>query len=74
MITWTASNNSTFLNGRRESASLLVAVRSAREYLRSELMGEGKITFYHDDLPCRIDEISIQTGYKWDVIVDPMYF
>jgi hypothetical protein len=41
VYTWTASNNSTFLNGTREAPTLNAAVRTARAYLRSELNGEG---------------------------------
>ena len=40
-ITWTASNNSSFLDGCREASSIAAAVRAARRYIRYELCGEG---------------------------------
>ena len=71
MFYWTASNNSTFLNGYREAKNMLSAVRQARSYLRNELYGEGTISFY-DDLdsdPTRQDEKSIFTGNKWQTTI-----
>ena len=65
-ITWTASNNSTFLNGEREALTLLGAVRAGRKYLRSELAGEGVVTIYADGEPVRVDRNDIFTGYRWD--------
>jgi len=70
-VYWTASNNSSFLNGCRDANSLKAAVRSARHYVRNELLGEGRISyFYHaDDLePFRIDEKSIFTNHRWKTI------
>jgi hypothetical protein len=67
VITWTASNNSSFLNGTREAKTLLAAVRDARQYIRGELLGEGVATFYEDGVPVRQDERSIHTGYRWQV-------
>lgn len=43
-ITWTASNNSSFLNGSRKAKTMLGAVRAAIKYANGELMGEGTIT------------------------------
>lgn len=67
-INWTASNNSSFLNGTRTANTLLGAVRAARTYVDSELMGEGVITYYegnYPDYPIRQDRKDIYTGYKW---------
>ena len=69
-IEWTASNNSSFLNGSREASSIAAAVRAARRYIRGELYGEGKATIFKDGNPVRRDEYSIHTGYKWDVRTD----
>lgn len=66
-ITWSASNNSTFLNGSRPAKSIRDAVRQARAYLRGELMGEGEISIYEDGKIVRCDEYSIFTGYKWNI-------
>ena len=68
-ITWSASNNSTFLNGSRTAKSIRDAVRQGRAYLRGELMGEGEISIYEDGEIVRCDECSIFTGYKWQVRV-----
>lgn len=68
---WTASNNSTFLNGCRSAKNMLTAVRDGRKYLRGELYGEGIITFYdspHRDHPIRQDSKNIFTGHRWEVI------
>jgi hypothetical protein len=66
-IYWTAENNSSFLNGYREAKTMRAAVRDARHYLRNELIGEGTIRYFTDieDAPVRVDEKSLQTGYKW---------
>ena len=69
-IYWTASNNSTFLNGHREAKNMLCAVRDGRRYLRYELYGEGSITFYDDpecEQPIRQDTKNIFTGHKWEI-------
>jgi hypothetical protein len=66
-VTWTASNNSSFLNGEREASSMLAAVRDARAYIRGELYGEGKATILIDGMPVRQDERSIHTGNRWVV-------
>ena len=67
MITWSAENNSSYLNGSRSAPSILAAVRAARAYVRGELYGEGVLTVYVDGLPVRQDERSIFTGYRWSV-------
>ena len=70
---WTASNNSTFLVGRRQAKTMLSAVRAARSYLRNELYGDGTISYYaaeDEDTPIRTDEKSIFTGNKWEVHTD----
>lgn len=67
MIKWTASNNSSFLDGSRSAKTLLSAVRAARRYVTHELYGDGVIQFYDDgnDTPFRIDACTIFTGYRW---------
>jgi hypothetical protein len=52
-ITWTAKNNSTFLNGSRKANTILGAVRQAIAYGNSELMGEGILTIMEDGLMVR---------------------
>ena len=64
-ITWSASNNSSYLNGSRSAPTILAAVRAARAYVRGELYGEGEITIYVDGQPVRRDERSIFTGFQW---------
>lgn len=64
-ITWTASNNSSFLNGERAAPSVVAAVRAARAYIRGELYGEGRATIFSDGDPVREDERSIFTGFRW---------
>ena len=64
-ITWSAKNNSSFLNGSRPAKTITGAVRAARAYLNSELYGEGKITIYVDGDPVRQDEKSLHTGGVW---------
>jgi hypothetical protein len=65
MITWSAKNNSTYLNGSRSAPSILAAVRAGRAYVREELYGEGELTIYQNGNPIRQDERSIFTGYRW---------
>ena len=69
-ITWSAKNNSSFLNGSRNASSVLAAVYAARRYVRDELYGEGIITIYEDGYPVRQDEIGIRTGFRWEVRKD----
>lgn len=69
-ITWSAKNNSSFLNGSRPAKSILAAVRAGREYVKGELYGEGTITIFDDGHPVRQDECSIFTGHKWSTRVD----
>lgn len=69
-VFWSAKNNSSFLNGRREAKSLRAAVQAARRYVRYELNGEGEIAFFAEgDLnnPIRVDRRDAWTGYRWDV-------
>jgi hypothetical protein len=66
-ITWTVHNNSSFLNGKRVAPSLLSAVRAARKYIRGELYGEGKATFFENGYAIRTDEKSIFTNFRWKV-------
>lgn len=66
MITWTASNSSSYLSSARSAHTLLAAVRAARAYLRSEIDGEGKITYYDGGVEIREDRIDIYTGYRWE--------
>ena len=68
-ITWTAKNNSSFLNGRRSANSERSAVVAARAYLRGELCGEGKISYFEgdDSTPFRTDEKSIFTKFGWEI-------
>lgn len=61
-ITWSAENNSSFLNGQRSAKTMRGAVIAARRYLYNELYGEGTITYYADGYPVREDEKSIHTG------------
>jgi hypothetical protein len=75
-IYWTARNNSSFLNGFRRAPNILAAVRDARHYLRNELYGEGEIVYYESNPaladwdnpghPCRIDERTIFTRFRWE--------
>jgi hypothetical protein len=64
-ITWTASNNSTFLNGSRSAPTILAAVRAARAYVRGELYGDGTLVILVDGQPVRRDERSIFTKFQW---------
>lgn len=69
-ITWTARNNSSYLNGQRSASSIMAAVREARSYIRNELYGEGSATIFADGSPIREDERSIFTRFKWVVRKD----
>jgi hypothetical protein len=64
-ITWTAKNNSSYLNGSRTAPTILAAVRAARAYVRGELYGEGTLVILVDGEPVRRDERSIFTGFRW---------
>jgi hypothetical protein len=64
VITWSANNNSSYLNGERTAKTIRGAARDARRYLYGELYGEGIITYYKDGKPVRQDERSIRTGYR----------
>lgn len=64
-ITWSAKNNSSYLNGSRPAKSVRAAVMAGRKYVRGELYGEGTLTIFEDGQPIREDESSIFTGHKW---------
>ena len=70
---WTASNNSSFLNGTRTAKTMIGAVRAARRYLRYELYGEGIITISTNNdpesMPTRTDELSMFTNYNWKTTI-----
>ncbi len=61
-ITWTASNNSSYLNGEREAHTILGAVRAAISYGDNELYGEGTITIMEDGEPVRVYEAGMLAG------------
>lgn len=63
-ITWTAKNNSSYLNGARSAKTMRGAVKAARSYLLNELYGEGEITYLVDGNPVREDEKSMFTGNR----------
>ena len=65
-ITWSAKNDSSYLNGSRPAKSLAAAVRASRAYIRGELQGEGTATIFEDGHPVRQDEFSIRTGFRWE--------
>ena len=65
IITWSAKNNNSYLNGSRKAKSILAAVRAAKAYIRGELYGEGMATIYVNGEETRYIERSIQTGYIW---------
>lgn len=69
-ITWSAKNNSSFLNGSRPAKSIRAAVLAGRKYVHNELYGEGKLTIFEDGYPVRQDECSIFTGFKWTTRTD----
>lgn len=74
-VYWTAGNHNSHLRGIRQASSMRAAVRAARNYLRNELYGEGRIAYFDDDPrrsddfygpePVRIDERSLHTNYRW---------
>ena len=61
-ITWTGSNNSTFLNGSEPAQTILGAVRAAIRYGNGELMGEGKLTIMENGNPVRQYEAGLLAG------------
>lgn len=65
-ITWTAKNNSSFLNGSRPANTMRSAVTAAKRYVEGELYGEGTITIFEDGNPVRQLERSIFTGFRWE--------
>lgn len=64
-VTWTAKNNSTFIDGQRDARTVLGAARAAKSWIRNEAYGEGVATIMIDGEPVRTIERSIHTGYKW---------
>lgn len=67
-ITWTGSNNSTFLNGSKPAKTILGAVRAAIRYGNGELMGEGKLTIMENGNPVRQYEAGFLAGtprFNW---------
>lgn len=52
-ITWTASNSSSYLREPRKASSMRAAVRDAKRYGDSELLGEGRITIMNNGTPVR---------------------
>ena len=64
-ITWSAKNNSSFLNGVRRANTMRGAVTAAKRYVEGELYGEGTIIICVDGQPVRIIERSIFTRYRW---------
>lgn len=72
MVYWTAKNDGSYLNGWRSAKTERSAVTAARNYLRGELMGEGKIQYAHEDengemQVFRTDELSMFTKFNWNV-------
>jgi hypothetical protein len=66
MITWTAQNNSSYLNGSRTAPTIAAAVRAARAYVRGELYGDGTLIILVDGQLIRRDERSIFTKFQWE--------
>lgn len=68
MYHWTGSNNSTYLRAPRTASTKLAATREAMQFLRGELMGEGRIvvgTMTEGRIdPDIIIERSIHTQYR----------
>ena len=60
-ITWSAKNNSSYLNGSRSASSVRAAIRDGRRYVHDELYGQGTITVYEDGRPIREDKINYPT-------------
>ena len=64
-ITWSAKNNSSYLNGSCSAKTIRGAVTAARSYVMGELYGEGTLTIFVDGSPVRQDEKSMFTGQRW---------
>lgn len=67
-ITWTGSNNSTFLNGSEPARTILGAVRAAIKYGNGELMGEGELTIMEEGEEIRRYEAGLMAGtprFNW---------
>ena len=64
-VTWSAKNDSSFLNGQRAAGSMRSAVTAAKRYIMGELYGEGIATIYEDGAAVRQIERSIFTRMTW---------
>ena len=61
-VTWTGSNNSSYLNGERGARTILGAVRAAIRYGNSELYGEGTLSICEDGDEIRRYEAGLLAG------------
>lgn len=61
-ITWSGSNNSTYMQGSRHANTILGAVRAAIRYGNYELYGEGKLTIFEDGQPVREYKAGLTAG------------
>ena len=64
-ITWSAKNDSNYLNGYESAKSVRAAILAGRKYVENEIQGSGKLTIYEDGEPIRQDEKSIWTNFRW---------
>lgn len=66
MYYYSGSNNSTYMIGSRRAKTLQTATRKALDYLRGELMREGRVHIFaqEDQPPILTFERSIHTGYR----------
>lgn len=65
MITWTAYNNGSFLNGSRQANTVRSAVRDGKRYIDGELYGVGILCISKNGQLIRRLEKSIFTGFRW---------
>ena len=63
IIEWTAYNDTIILATTIKSSSLKKAICDSREYLESELKGEGTIRIYKDGTLLRVDRKSKRANY-----------
>jgi len=61
-ITWSAKNNSSYLNGSRTAGTIRGAVRDAKRYANGELQGEGTLTIMVDGYAVRCYEAGLLVG------------
>jgi hypothetical protein len=61
-ITWTAYNNSTFLDGEERARTVRGAIRAAKQYADGELFGEGTIIISADGVVIRRLEAGLLAG------------